>query len=134
MASADQPSASAASTVAGATRSRSILSMVRLRAPPPATRSELERRFVEVCGEAGLPRPAVNVVVAGLEVDMVWADRKLVVELDGYAFHRTRAMFERDRIRDASLALAGYRVLRVTYRRLEHQPAAVAETVRSLLR
>jgi predicted transcriptional regulator of viral defense system len=104
------------------------------RAPLPATRSELERRFVEVCGEAGLPRPAVNVVVAGLEVDMVWADRKLAVELDGYAFHRTRAAFERDRIRDASLALAGYRVLRVTHRRLEHQPAAVAETVRSLLR
>jgi very-short-patch-repair endonuclease len=56
-----------------------------------------------------------------------------VVELDGYAFHGDRSAFERDRLRDASLQLAGYRVLRVTYRRLRAEPALVAEAVRSLL-
>ena len=55
------------------------------------------------------PPPAVNVSVAGFEVDAVWPDRGLVVELDGYAFHRTRAAFERDRVRDAKLQLAGLR-------------------------
>jgi very-short-patch-repair endonuclease len=38
----------------------------------------------------------------------------LIVELDGYAYHRTRKSFERDRRRDAALLTAGYRTLRVT--------------------
>jgi len=101
--------------------------------PLPATRSELERRFLDVCRRAGLPPPEVNTVIAGLEVDAAWADRCLVVELDGHAYHRTRAAFERDRIRDATLQLAGYRVLRVTHARLEREPNAIAEAVRSLL-
>jgi very-short-patch-repair endonuclease len=60
-------------------------------------------------------------------------DQRLVVELDGHEFHRTRAAFERDRIRDAALQLAGFRVLRITYRRLEQEPAEVIATVRALL-
>jgi very-short-patch-repair endonuclease len=71
--------------------------------------------------------------VAGLEVDAVWHDRRLVVELDGHEFHRTRAAFERDRIRDAKLQLAGYSVVRFTHRRLESAPAEVVHTVRGLL-
>jgi REase_MTES_1575 len=101
--------------------------------PEQTTRSELERRFLRLCHDAGLPRPAVNLFVAGFEVDAVWQDKQLVVELDGHAYHRTRAAFERDRIRDAALQLAGYRVVRVTQRRLVSQPFAVAETVRALL-
>jgi very-short-patch-repair endonuclease len=84
-------------------------------------RSELEERFLVLCREAGLPPPAVNVRLAGHEVDMAWADRRLVVELDGFAYHRTHAAFERDRARDASLQLAGHRVLRVTARRLARE-------------
>jgi Protein of unknown function (DUF559) len=101
--------------------------------PQQVTRSELERRFLRLCRDADLPRPAINLFVAGLEVDAIWQEHRLVVELDGHAFHRTRAAFERDRIRDATLQLAGYRVVRVTQRRLESQPRAVAETMRALL-
>ena len=82
---------------------------------------------------AGCRARAVNVEVAGHEVDALWRDRGLVVELDGYAYHRTRAAFERDRVRDADLQRAGLRVIRVTARRLNDDPVAVAETVRSLL-
>jgi very-short-patch-repair endonuclease len=57
-----------------------------------------------------------------------------VVELDGYAFHSDRAAFERDRERDARLQLAGYRVLRVTHRRLVEEPDAVITEVAALLR
>lgn len=103
------------------------------RGPAPATRSELERRFLRLCREAGLPAPAVNVLVDGLEADAVWEGRRLVVELDGYAYHRTRASFERDRRRDEQLQLAGYRVLRVTHRRLADQPGSVVRAIRSLL-
>lgn len=49
-----------------------------------------------------------------------------MVEVDGWAFHGMREAFERDRRRDADLQLAGYRVLRVTWRRLVAQPLAVA--------
>jgi very-short-patch-repair endonuclease len=41
-----------------------------------------------------------------------------VVEFDGWAYHSSRAAFERDRRRDADLQLAGQRVLRVTHQML----------------
>ena len=100
---------------------------------PPDTRSELERRFVRLCREAGLPLPALNTMVAGVETDAVWPQERLIVELDGFAYHHTRAAFERDRARDADLQLAGYRVVRVTARRLDRDPAAVVAALRSLL-
>jgi very-short-patch-repair endonuclease len=81
-------------------------------------RSDLERRFVDVCRDAGLPLPAVNASVAGFEVDALWPAQRLIVELDGYQYHRTRRAFESDRVRDAELQLAGYRTLRITHRRL----------------
>jgi very-short-patch-repair endonuclease len=102
--------------------------------PMPETRSELERRFLRLCRDAGLPPPAVNVPVAGFEVDFLWPGARVVVELDGYAFHGDRAAFERDRERDATLQLAGYRVLRVTYRRLLKEHDAVIAEVSALLR
>jgi hypothetical protein len=101
--------------------------------PPAFTRSELERRFLHLCKEAGLPCPAANLFIAGAEVDMSWPDRRLVVELDGHDSHRTHAAFERDRERDTSLQLAGYRVLRITHRRLEAEPTEVIGAVRRLL-
>jgi uncharacterized protein DUF559 len=101
--------------------------------PAPFTRSELERRFVELCRRAGLPEPSANLWIAGGEADMAWPERRLVVELDTQAHHATEAAFERDRQRDGALQLAGYRVLRVTDRRLHRQPDDVVRAVRSLL-
>ena len=69
--------------------------------------------------------------VHGLEVDAYWADRKLVVELDGYEWHRTRRAFEEDRRRDAILAKHDIRVLRFTWRQVTGQPALVADAVAS---
>jgi very-short-patch-repair endonuclease len=57
-----------------------------------------------------------------------------VVELDGRQYHHTRVAFERDRIRDAALQVAGYRVLRITWKRLHREPQVVAATIRALLR
>ena len=100
---------------------------------PSLTRSELERRFLRLCRRAGLPAPATNIWIAGQEVDAVWCGKRLAVELDSHEFHRTRAAFERDRVRDGDLQLAGYRVLRVTHRRLRDEPRVVVSMVRSLL-
>jgi very-short-patch-repair endonuclease len=99
----------------------------------PVTRSQLERRFLDLCRDASFPLPAVNASVAGFEVDVLWPAQRLIVELDGYEFHRTRLAFERDRLRDAELQLAGYRIVRVTHRRLIDEPRAVATSIRRLL-
>src|SRR4051812_34461140 len=101
--------------------------------PPPRTRSDLERDFLDFCRDAGLPEPLVNTEVAGFEVDFVWHEQRLAVELDSREFHLTPAAFEQDRIRDAALQLAGYRVVRITHRRLANEPAAVADMLRALL-
>jgi Transcriptional regulator, AbiEi antitoxin len=61
------------------------------RGPAPPIRSELERLFLDLCHRADLPPPTVNAHVEGLEVDALWPEQRLIVELDGYAFHHDRA-------------------------------------------
>lgn len=97
------------------------------------TRSQLERRFLELCRRAQLPSPSTNVLVAGLMVDALWPAAMLIVELEGYEFHRTRIAFERDRRRDAQLQAARYRVVRLTWRQVSDEPHQVARTIRALL-
>jgi very-short-patch-repair endonuclease len=82
----------------------------------------------------GCPRPLANATVGRYEVDLLWPTERLVVEVDGYAYHRTRAAFERDRRRDADLQGAGYRVLRVTWRQLAREREAVVAQVARALR
>jgi len=100
---------------------------------PVETRSPLEDRIVALCREYELPMPATNVNVLDHEVDALWPEQRLIVEADSVAFHSHRAAFERDRERDAARQVAGYRVIRLTHRRLEREPAAVADELRSLL-
>lgn len=99
------------------------------------TRSELERRFAKLCRDHGLPPPRQNVSLHGFEVDVHWPEHGLVVELDGFEFHRTRAAFDRDRRRDAILTAAGLRVLRLGWREVAEEPGvAVAALSPSLPR
>lgn len=100
---------------------------------PALTRSYLEDRLLQLCREASLPPPAVNVRVASFEVDFAWSEQRLIVETDGRAAHTTASAFERDRLRDQRLAVGGWRVVRFTYRQLARDPAAVGATLRGLL-
>jgi very-short-patch-repair endonuclease len=97
------------------------------------TRSDLEEMFLAFYRHHRLPRPEVNLHVEAYEADFVWRSRRVIVEMDGYAGHRTRRAFERDRVRDAEHVLAGYRVLRITHRRLVREPGTVAAQLRRLL-
>ena len=90
---------------------------------PPLLRSELERRFFELVHRAGLPPPIVNGFVAGYEVDFHWPGPRLVVETDGRAAHARVGAFERDRRRSLELELAGWHVVRVTWRQVAEEPA-----------
>jgi hypothetical protein len=100
---------------------------------PAEGRSPLEIRFAEFLQAHDTAAPAQNVLVLGHEVDALWPAAKLVVELDSWEHHRDRAAFERDRARDPKLLLAGYRTVRVTHRRLDQEPARLAEEIRRLL-
>jgi hypothetical protein len=97
---------------------------------PVFTRSGLERRFLEVVREAGLPEPAMNHFVAEFEIDAWWEDERFGVELDVYETHGSRLSFEEDRVRDDQLLLAGIETTRVTGPRLEREPGAVVGSLR----
>ena len=93
------------------------------------TRSEMEERFLGLCDSHGLRRPEVNTRIEGEEVDFVWRAARLIVEVDGYAYHRSPSAFESDRERDVVLAVAGWQVLRFTWTQLTTRPAWVARAV-----
>ena len=92
---------------------------------PRRTRSWGERRLLALIRQAGLPVPLTNQMLNGYQVDAVWPEHRLVVEVDGYEFHGGRRAFETDRKRDAAHVAAGYRVIRFTADQLEHEPLIV---------
>ena len=112
---------------------RPVRHLISLARAATGARSPLEERFASFCWEHQLPPPATNVDVLGYEVDALWGKQRLVVELDGFFFHRHRAAFERDRARDARLQAAGYHAIRVTHHRLDHEATALLAELRALL-
>jgi len=97
------------------------------------TRSELEIEGLALIHDFDLPPAEVNRHLLGYEVDLLWRDRRVVVELDSHGFHSTPSEFERDRRRDADLQAAGYRVLRFTWRQVTEQPSWVAQRIQAVL-
>jgi hypothetical protein len=97
------------------------------------TRSELEEQFLALIDGAGLPRPEINVPVEGFEVDAVWRDARVVVELDGRSTHGTVEAFERDRERDRLLQTAGWRPVRITARQMATGTLTLVADLRRLL-
>jgi hypothetical protein len=101
--------------------------------PSSFTRSGLEKRFLELVLQAGLPQPHTNYVEHGFELDCYWPEHRFVVELDVFETHGTRAAFERDRVRQEDLLLVGIGMTRVTGPRLEREPEKVIRRVARLL-
>jgi very-short-patch-repair endonuclease len=99
-----------------------------------ATRSPLEDRFVRFLKRHELPLPELNQQIAGHEVDAVYREQNLVIELDSRQFHTTPNAFEQDRDRDADLLTAGFSTLRVTDHRLKAHEANEAQRLKELLR
>ena len=97
------------------------------------TRSQWEDEFPAFCRRHGLPEPVMGAVVAGVEVDALFPDQKLIVELDSWEFHSDRAAFERDRERDATTLLSGHATVRVTWERMHRRPATEAARLHKLL-
>jgi very-short-patch-repair endonuclease len=97
------------------------------------TRSELEDDFVEFARRFGLPEPKINHRVAGYEVDAFFPQQGVIVELDGYEFHKGRGSFESDRERDAVTLRAGFPTVRITKRRMRTDAEREAARLQGIL-
>ena len=100
---------------------------------PAWTQREAEQRMKLLLRQANLPTPATQYPVAGFRADFCWPEHRLIVEVDGFQFHGHRRAFERDRKRDAAHVLAGYRVIRITWRQLDEEPLTVVATIAAAL-
>jgi very-short-patch-repair endonuclease len=100
---------------------------------PERTRSALERLFLRICHEHGIPKPEVNVRIGPYQVDFLWRVARLVVEVDSYRYHSSRAKFRSDRARDRELGSRGLVVLRFADEELAEEPRATASTLRTHL-
>ena len=98
-----------------------------------ATRSKFERDFLAFAERFGLPRPQVNVTVAGREADVYFPEERVIVELDGYEFHSSKERFRSDRKNDADALTLDIVTVRVTTDRLEGTPEEEAERLHLIL-
>jgi hypothetical protein len=100
-------------------------------------RRELERRFLALCRRSQLPPPEVNAPLSPggipIEADFLWREARLIVETDGRETHGTARAFEEDRRRDQRLTVAGWRVIRCTWRQVIDEPESLVYTIRTLL-
>lgn len=95
------------------------------------TKEELERRFLPLAREAGLPAPLTGQWVNEFEVDFFWPDLGLVIETDGLRYHRTPAEQARDRLRDQTHTAAGLTPLRFTHEQVRYEPEHVLAVLRA---
>jgi hypothetical protein len=102
---------------------------------PKWTRNEWEAEFLALIRKAGLPEPETNEPFHApdhghCEPDYHWPEHRVIVEIDGFETHGTRAAFHADRAKDAALTASGQRVLRFTR---DDDPALAVKRVRALL-
>ncbi len=99
---------------------------------------ELEVLFRPLVLEAGLPLPLSKQMVNGFEVDFHWPDLSLVVETDGWRYHRTPSAQSRDALRDQIHTASGLTPLRFSHHQIKHEPGHVrqilADTATRLIR
>jgi very-short-patch-repair endonuclease len=89
------------------------------------TEEELERLFLPLAREAGLPLPKTKEIVNGYEVDFFWPELKLVVEADGLRYHRTPSAQAKDARRDQTHTAAGFARLRFSHHQVKYERAYV---------
>jgi very-short-patch-repair endonuclease len=102
------------------------------------TDTQLERLLFRLIDDAGLPRPTRQSNAPWLKslngrVDFAYEAEKIVIEADSRRWHLQFDAFEVDKIRDNAAQLAGWIVLRITWRMIKEQPTRVIHTIRAAL-
>lgn len=90
---------------------------------------QLELLFRPLAKKAGLPPPQTKEIVNRFEVDFHWPDLGLVVETDGWRYHRTPAAQTRDALRDQVHTASGLTTLRFSHWQVKHEPAHVIDVL-----
>ncbi|HJL43873.1 MAG TPA: DUF559 domain-containing protein [Myxococcales bacterium LLY-WYZ-16_1] len=106
--------------------------------PHPASPGELALHAAiegspDLAGRARYNAPVPTRMGVTPIVDVVFGPEGLAVEVDGYAFHRSQAAFERDRQRDFALLASGHRVLRLPHDGVLCDPLAAVDKIRAVL-
>jgi very-short-patch-repair endonuclease len=104
-----------------------------LRGEERVTLSRLEARFLSLLRANHLPLPETNKLVVGRRLDCRWPRRRLVVELDGYRYHRSRHAWEEDRRRERQVRARGDEFRRYTWGDVFEAPALMLAELRGLL-
>jgi very-short-patch-repair endonuclease len=100
---------------------------------PGITHSDLEDKFVALLKRFGIKMPELQFPMDGRVLDAFYPEEGVIVELDGWQFHKDRATFERDREKDARAAADGLLTVRITDERLEHAAEREASRLQTIL-
>jgi very-short-patch-repair endonuclease len=98
------------------------------------TDTGLERKFLNIVRDAGLPLPETQALVNGYRVDFHWPDLGLIVETDGWAHHRTAGEQATDHRRDQTHTKAGLTTLRFAEKQVRYEPQQVNATLSAVMR
>ncbi|MFL5897728.1 MAG: type IV toxin-antitoxin system AbiEi family antitoxin domain-containing protein [Solirubrobacterales bacterium] len=105
--------------------------------PVMITRNDFEEAFLALVDAHVPPRPRMNadLAIRGrlFEIDALWEEQRVAVELDGRGVHGTRKRFESDRQRDRILVAEGFRTMRITWRQLQEEPEQIASDLKLTL-
>ena len=88
---------------------------------------ELERLFRPIAASSGLRTPLTKQMVNKFEVDFFWPDLGLVVETDGWRYHRTPSAQTRDALRFQRHTAAGLTPLRFSHHQVKYEPRHVRQ-------
>lgn len=97
------------------------------------TLSRLERDFLRLLRQAGLPLPVTNRVSGGRRIDCRWPEFRLTVELDSYQFHNSRYAWEQDHQRRREARARGDEFRRFTWFDVVEEPGPMIAELRDLL-
>jgi hypothetical protein len=89
-------------------------------------------------GRAGLPTPVPQFPIRLgngriAYADFAWPEHRLVVEIDGFAWHSSNEALQRDHSRQNQLQLAGWTILRYTAKDIRQRMPSVLDEVRQAL-
>ncbi|GGF24006.1 type IV toxin-antitoxin system AbiEi family antitoxin domain-containing protein [Williamsia phyllosphaerae] len=104
-----------------------------LRRAHSGARSEAERLLVGLLRRAAIGGWVANREVCGFPVDIVFDTDRVLVEIDGMAFHSDALAFQHDRTRQNILVANGWTILRFTWADLTQRPQYVVSQIRSAL-
>jgi hypothetical protein len=120
----------------GTTRIRRLLDKRGADYQPPDT--VLEQRLLDLILGAGLTRPTPQfrppwLVPTSGRVDFAYPKKRLIIEGDSRKWHLLMDSFQTDRHRDNQAQLAGWRILRFTWRDITEDPLMVVAMIRAAL-